>query len=729
MRIAIFSDTFPPEINGVANFVRLSARALARRGHLVQVFTVSKISEKKLNEKIGMNNLKIVTVPSVSSLIYPNTRFSLPSGLAVVRLKKFNPDVIHVHTPFALGWEGVMGAKILKKPLIGTHHTFFDQYLKHAKIDFETARKATWKYTVGFYNFCNLVTTPSQSLAKEMEGHGLKAPLTVLPNFVDTIFFKPISKTEKNNSKKQFGIVGQSLVYMGRLSYEKSIDQVIKAFKLSLKKFPNLKLMIIGDGPEKENLEELANKLKIADKVIFTGFLRGKKLVAALQANNFFITASVTETFGIAIAEAMAAGLPVIAVRRGGIGEIVKDRKNGYLTSTNSPFEIGEKIRKMAVNSASVRKNFINTSRKLARKYSLEKIISRFEKTYKTLVPRKIKICFYFEFHKLLNQTLKRKWENGIISCYENQYKVLENLNVKLTKAFSKDCDILEINFPGPKSLWLMKKAKFFGKKIVLWSHTTAEDFKKSVIFSDSIYPLQKKYLSYVYNLADLVFCPSHYTKKLLLSYRIPEKKIVIRSSGIDLRIFKKDRQKRKFFRQKHNLKDITIGCLGIVIPRKGTKTFGALAKKFPNNRFLWIGKVFPKSLVRALPSKLPGNINFTGNVDHYQGVPFALNGLDIFCFPSYEENHPNAVLEAMATELPILIRDIPAYDHWLTHGKNCLKAKNDKEFEKYLKILIKDKNLRKKLGQNAREMAKKEDVTVQSKNLLKIYKKIIAKN
>ena len=389
MKIAIFCDSFPPEINGVANFVKFSAESLAEKGHEVQVFTVSKLSEEKLN-KGASKNLFVNTLPSLPALVYPDIRFTVPAALTLKRLKKFNPDVIHSHTPFALGWEAVMGAKVLKKPLVGTHHTFYDHYLKHIKIDFDSARKFTWKYTVSFYNFCDLVTTPSKSLAKEMFKNGLKGSISILPNFVNTEIFHPVSPKEKIKLKKIYKLDSNpTIVYMGRLSYEKSVDLAIKAFALVQKEFPKTNFLIIGDGPERENLEESSRKLKIKNKIKFTGFLRGEKLAEALQAGDLFLTASETETFCISALEAMATGLPVVAINKGGIGEIVKDGKNGFLSKTNAPEEVSKNLTKLLSNK-NLLKEFKDNSRKFAFTYSKENVTAKLEKIYKKTVSKKI---------------------------------------------------------------------------------------------------------------------------------------------------------------------------------------------------------------------------------------------------------------------------------------------------------------------------------------------------
>jgi len=383
MKIAIFSDTFFPRINGVANMVRLLAKSLAEAGHEVFIFTISQYSQKSLNNLINAEkNLTVITLPSVPTPIYKGERLTLPIGLSLRFLKKIKPDVIHVHTPFTVGLEAILAAKILKIPLIGTHHTFYDYYLKHVKLDYNWAKKISWKYTVFYYNHCDLILNPSQLLTDTMIAEGLKKPAGVLRNFIETDFFKPVAnKQTKLRLKDKFGIKGKSITYMGRLSYEKNIDQVIKAFALALKTQPNLKLMLIGDGPERNNLEKLAEKLGIKNNVIFTGFLQGENLLSALQTNDVFVTASKSENMPLSVIEAMAVGLPCVAVKEKGLPELIKDGYNGFLVEADKPEELTEKILKLLTQPKLLEK-FSAASRLLALEYSKEKITQKLINIY-----------------------------------------------------------------------------------------------------------------------------------------------------------------------------------------------------------------------------------------------------------------------------------------------------------------------------------------------------------
>jgi glycosyltransferase involved in cell wall biosynthesis len=387
MKIAIFSDTFPPCINGVANVAYHSAKGLTDLGNDVLVFTASRCPQ----ECFGKNNqARIFSFPSLSaSLIYKNERFTFPLGISLRQLKKFKPDIIHTHTPFGVGWEAVLASKILKVPLVGTHHTFFDHYLRHIKMDYGWMKKISWKATALYYNKCDLVTSPTQSLSGAMRVNGLRKTALVLRNPIDTDLFKPVAGINtKNNLKKRFGIKGQSVVYMGRVSYEKNIDQIIKSFALMVKTNPALKLMIIGDGPEKNNLLKLAGEEKVEKNVIFTGYLFRKDLIEALVSNDIFLTASKSENMPVSVLEVMAVGLPVISVKEKGLAEIIRENVNGFFTKTDNPEDMAQKTLAL-LSKPELLEKFGKNSRLLALEHSEKKVASLLIETYDRVIKLK----------------------------------------------------------------------------------------------------------------------------------------------------------------------------------------------------------------------------------------------------------------------------------------------------------------------------------------------------
>ncbi len=337
-----------------------------------------------------------------------------------------------------------------------------------------------------------------------------------------------------------------------------------------------------------------------------------------------------------------------------------------------------------------------------------------------------MKIFLYLEFYKTFGDNLYKELGTGICSSYKNQIKMLEKLDIPYSTTWDDSCDIVEINDIWFKSAFYINKAKRQDKRVILWSHRTIEDTQQVFNLVPFVIPFFKKYLINHYHKADLIFAPTEYTRSLLINYGIDPAKIIVHSNGIDINKYHTDPKKRTSGRKKYHLNGLTIGTTGLAIPRKGIDTFLTLAKKFSTYDFVWFGKV-PSALtsfwMKPLPKNLPKNIRFTGYVDD---ILEAYNSLDIFLFPSREENEGISILEAMASGLPILVRDIPVYRGWLEHGKNCLKANTDEEFERLLNELIENKALREKLGQNARLAAKEKSLEAVARQTLSEYKKLL---
>lgn len=350
-----------------------------------------------------------------------------------------------------------------------------------------------------------------------------------------------------------------------------------------------------------------------------------------------------------------------------------------------------------------------------------------------TGIRKKIKssprITLYCEYYKLLNSSLLRKTNRmGFLVSYLSQKKILKDKGIFFTDDLSLDTDILQANAQGLRTLWLLKKFKRQGKKTIIYAHATAEELADSFRIFHLLSNFYKKYLSYVYGLADAVICPSVYTANLLQrEYGIPEEKTVFISNGVDVNAFKFDPVRRKRFRKEQRLsaEDTMIINLAMVIKKKGIETFVAMGKLFPEAVFVWCGKIFSGIFAPSVPSH-SANVKFAGYVPDEKD---AYAGADIFLFPSYEENQGISVLEAAAMGLPVVVRDIPVYSGWLRDGYHCLKAKSDEEFKKKLEIMIRNKDLRKQLGENARRMVEQDhSLEAVGKKLQNLYQKLLEK-
>lgn len=328
-----------------------------------------------------------------------------------------------------------------------------------------------------------------------------------------------------------------------------------------------------------------------------------------------------------------------------------------------------------------------------------------------------MRVCLYLEMEEKLKAS-------GIASAIRNQRRALELNGVEYTSNLKSDFDILHLNIIGLKSLYLAKKFRLLGKKVIIHAHVTDCDFMNSYRFSNQIAPLLRRYLIYYYNQADVILCPSEYTKEVLLGYGI-KKTIIPISNGIDLNKFRFSVEERDRFRRDYSVEGETALCVGHMFIRKGIKTYVNVAKSF-NNRFFWIGRRYPKleePEVSQLIKSAPPNLNF---INYIEDIVSAYAGSDVFFFPSFCENQGIVVLEAAACGRPLLVRDIPVYENWLIDGVNCMKAKTDEEFKEKLKLLFDDESLRKNLGKKAYKMVQEHSLENVGAKLKEIYENLL---
>jgi glycosyltransferase involved in cell wall biosynthesis len=371
MRIALFTDTFFPVVNGVANVVYRCAQRFSELGHSVCVCTVSGLGSAELAGRMG-RDIPVYALPSLSARVfYKDARVTRPPfGRSKRLMADFRPDVIHTHTPLLVGMEAIWSAEVRHVPLVGTHHTFYDHYLKYLWLDYPWARRLSWTSTVWYYNHCDVVISPTHSLAEGLTTHGLKRTPVIVPNPVDTESYRPASGPEaRERLRAALGLSGPVLIYMGRVSYEKSIDQLIKALALVVNDEPAATLLVIGDGPDRARLERMASSLGLADRVRFTGYLFGQHLIEALQAGDLFVLGSKSENMPLAVLEAMAAGLPTVAVSSLGMTEIVRDGDNGVLLPPDQPRAMASAIVGL-IRDPQTRNAMAARSRQLSMQYS-----------------------------------------------------------------------------------------------------------------------------------------------------------------------------------------------------------------------------------------------------------------------------------------------------------------------------------------------------------------------
>ncbi|GAB6188672.1 cell wall glycolipid biosynthesis glucosyltransferase BgsA [Marinitoga arctica] len=315
--------------------------------------------------------------------------------------------------------------------------------------------------------------------------------------------------------------------------------------------------------------------------------------------------------------------------------------------------------------------------------------------------------------------------KSGVGKALEHQKKALELAEVNYTLNPKDDFDIIHINTIGFLSEKLLKKSKKLGKKVIVHTHTTYEDFKNSFTFSNYLAPFIKKRVITMYSHADILISPSEYTKNLILSYGI-KKDIKVVSNGVDTNKFKCDNYSKKIFRNYFNIKRPLILSVGLPFERKGILDFYKLARKLPIYDFVWLGaklNIIPKKIKKILKNKLP-NLKFPGYVSDELLIS-AFCEANVFLFPSYEENEGIVVLEALSSKTPLILRDIPVYDKWLIHKKHCLKSNGIEDFIKNIDSIINNKIDVEKMVNNGKKIAEERDLKNIGLRLKNIYGEI----
>lgn len=383
MRIAIFTDTFFPQQNGVVTHIVQTSRMLAERGHEVLIFAPK--ADKKF--KTPVKGLKIIYLPSIAFTPYEGFRLATPFFPQLnKRIKAFNPDVIHFHTPSTVGINGILEAKLYDIPLVGTFHTYFmePEYLRvlgFHKVKLDNNRlvnRLAWQFSNIFYNRADVVISPTVFTKKDLIKNGLSVPIEVISNGIDLAVLK-------TRSEKKYTLPADYFLYVGRLSIEKSIDVLIKSFYLFAQYNHTIKLVLVGGGPAKAELKKLVKQLQLNQRVIFFGEVGNDELVRSnIYANaRAFITASKSETQCIALLEAAAFGIPLIGVKARGVAELIG--RYGILCKPDNIDTI-EQAMKEIVESPALRSSMVKKSLSLAKEHSLLKTVINLEGLYTRLI-------------------------------------------------------------------------------------------------------------------------------------------------------------------------------------------------------------------------------------------------------------------------------------------------------------------------------------------------------
>lgn len=397
MRIGLFTDTYPPFINGVSTSVLMLKQGLEKLGHEVFVVTVNDeaFSYKKEDNVLKIPSFPVGIMNFRQSGIYPLRALKI--------IKKWNLDIIHTHTEFSIGTFARLVSKQFNIPLVHTYHTMYEEYIYYiTKGYFDSASKKLVEYLTLFLcdkTIDELIVPTEKTKILFKEKYKVKRDVHVIPTGIDVSRFynENINKDEVLELKKELGIKPRNfnILYVGRIAKEKNIEFLIENFKNVLKKVRFCKMYIVGDGPDIKDLIELTNKNKLDDKIVFVGKVPWEDVPKYYAACDVFVTASTSETQGLTVLEAMAASKPVVAIKDESFELVIDNGKDGLLFKN-------EKEYVECINKLYKDKKFYNEIKVAARKksnlYSSDTYAKNVLKIYKKVINKDTNV-FKKAFH------------------------------------------------------------------------------------------------------------------------------------------------------------------------------------------------------------------------------------------------------------------------------------------------------------------------------------------
>ncbi|MEN1985561.1 MULTISPECIES: glycosyltransferase family 4 protein [Paenibacillus] len=374
MRLALFTDTYVPDTNGVAGTLHRLSKHLNRRNIEHLLFTPQSVID-------GNHATAVHSVANIPFFLYPECRIALPSRTVIHReLQAFRPDLLHIATPFNMGLPGLKYALKHHLPHVISYHTHFDRYLEYYKL--KSMIPLYWKYIQWFHRASDATLVPSQETFEELRQQGIQR-LKLWSRGVDCELYTPDKRTP--SIRQRYNISAPLiLLYVGRIAPEKDIDTLAYAIQhLPEQMQSRVHWVIVGDGPQLPKLRQGA-----PSNVTFTGYLHGEALATMYASADLFVFPSPTETFGNVVLEAMASGLPAMVANAGGVKNLVTQHRNGILFEPGDGQALVREISYWGANEEALRSMGLE-GRRLAEQRSWEQIFDKLIEDYEEAVERR----------------------------------------------------------------------------------------------------------------------------------------------------------------------------------------------------------------------------------------------------------------------------------------------------------------------------------------------------
>jgi 1,2-diacylglycerol 3-alpha-glucosyltransferase len=337
MKIALFTDTYPPEINGVSVSVGLHQKVLLDQGHEVLVITTNPFG-KQIVIDAG-----VIRIPGVELKKLYNYRLSsFFSAKAYQYIRKWQPDVIHIHTDIGIGIFGKITAFFLKVPTVVTYHTMYEDYTHYAGFLKGLASRVVKQFSKSIAEQCTEFISPSLKTKEKIRSYGVARYINIVPTGIDFSRFQLLSLDHNKLAeiKNRWILQGEKvLLSLGRVAKEKSMDVILKGFaKVIQSGEKNIRLLMVGDGPDRHDLMELVNQLGISNQVSFVGAVPIQEVPYYYQLADVFVSASLTETQGLTFMEAMVSDRIVLCRFDENLAELIRHQQTGFLFSDEEDF-------------------------------------------------------------------------------------------------------------------------------------------------------------------------------------------------------------------------------------------------------------------------------------------------------------------------------------------------------------------------------------------------------
>ena len=390
MKIGIFTDAYEPHISGVTTSIKMLKTALEKMHHEVFIVTANLDNNKFIYD----DKNRIIYLPGIKTGIYETKLTGIYSKKAMKIIKNWHLDVIHSQTEFGIGYFSRIVAKKLNLPIVHTYHTLYEDYVHyvtHGHFN-NLAKKLAIKITKYYCEKkCDELIVPTDKI-KDLfiNKYNISQPINVIPTGIVIDKFKLTQniKKEIENIKKKYKIKDTDFIIgsVGRIAPEKSFDKLLYNIKEMIKVNTNIKVMLVGGGPDLDNLKELTKKLHLEDYVIFTDKVNYDLVPAYFNTFNVIVSFSKTETQGLTIIEGLAASKPTICIEDDSFKAMIEQNYNGYLFKNDNEFK--DYIFKL-MNDKKLYKDMSTNARNSTYKYSKEVFASEVLKVYHKAIEKK----------------------------------------------------------------------------------------------------------------------------------------------------------------------------------------------------------------------------------------------------------------------------------------------------------------------------------------------------